>query len=385
MGILLGGFLLSQPVSAGITSRELLEAGPHIVASRTLTLIDTERPTQANGTKPAKNSRSLKTTIWYPAQPRAAEILRPGPTPLAETEAGFPLVIYSHGFMSNRKGSRYLLEHLASHGYVAAAANFPLTTFFAAGGPLVADVVHQPRDLSFLIDSLLAWGGDPHSDFHGRIDPNRIALFGVSLGGMTTTLATFHPTLGDPRIKAAASVGGPTSMFSEIFFEHAEVPFLMLATTYDAMVPYETNAADLLVRAPDTTLVTLEGGSHTAFANLADPWMSWMRNPDSLGCSAISKNIPEDRSFLELLGGAEEGILVDGATLPCELDPLPRVLLTPRRQHQLTTLAVYSFFESLLASSPERRASMQDFLLRVLPSENAEISVERSAPKSGRQ
>ena len=48
--------------------------------------------------------------------------------------------------------------------------------------------------------------------FAGGIDRDRIGAMGLSLGGLTTTLVAFHPTLGDPRIRAAVSIAGPSAM-----------------------------------------------------------------------------------------------------------------------------------------------------------------------------
>jgi predicted dienelactone hydrolase len=105
------------------------------------------------------------------------------------------LVTYSHGFMSFRSNGAYLAKHLASHGYLVAAANFPLTHFGTAGGPQFRDVLNQPGDVSFLIDTLLAWSDDPDSRFAGQIDRQRIGAVRLSLGGMTTMLLAFHPSL----------------------------------------------------------------------------------------------------------------------------------------------------------------------------------------------
>ncbi len=365
--------LLSQGFSA-LANAASSDAAPTPIASRDFTLVDQDRVTPTNGGRAASPERKLKTTVWYPAQRRALEFLQPGPPPVEPAAGPRPLVIYSHGFMSYRKGAHYLIEHLARRGYVVAAADFPLTRTFAPGGPLLDDVINQPGDVSFLIDTLLAWNADPSSAFHQAIDPKRIALVGVSLGGMTTTLAAFHPTLRDPRVVAAASVAGPTAMFAPLFFRDAEVGFLLVAASEDAMIDYDSNASDLLERAPRATLVTLRGGSHTAFAGFADPFLAWMHNPDSIGCWAIEKGIPDDSDLLERLGGSASGIRTDQKTPPCQVDPLPRSL-RPKRQQQLTILAVSSFFESQLAKQPAKREAAKTFLMLRFAEENQEISV----------
>ena len=58
-----------------------------------------------------------------------------------------------------------------------------------------------PLTLVFLIDTLLQWNNDSEHVFSSSIDENRIAVTGVSLGGLTSTLAAYHPEQRDPRIK----------------------------------------------------------------------------------------------------------------------------------------------------------------------------------------
>jgi predicted dienelactone hydrolase len=71
------------------------------------------------------------------------------------------------------------------------AADFPLSHAGAPGGPTAADVIHQPSDVTFLIDQAL---GLPETErpFAAAIDAHRIGVFGLSLGAVTTTLVTFH-------------------------------------------------------------------------------------------------------------------------------------------------------------------------------------------------
>ena len=181
-----------EPLPAASESARRLADGPLPVARLPLALADRSRPTDANGDFPGAPARQLEGHLWYP------------------TEGGpYPLLVYSHGFTSDHRNGAYLAEHLASHGFVVAAVNHPLTHWGAPGGPRVADVVNQPGDVSFLIDRLLARSADAGDVLAATIDEERIGVLGVSLGGLTATLAGFHPTLGDPRIDAVLSIAGP--------------------------------------------------------------------------------------------------------------------------------------------------------------------------------
>lgn len=111
--------------------------------------------------------------------------------------------------MRRAGGGTYLAEGLASRGYVVAAPDHPLTRRRAASRR-IEDVVQQPADLRIVIDRLLASrAGERPFD---QIDPQRIGVMGLSLGGMTATLAAFHPRLRDPRIGAAVSIAGPMTL-----------------------------------------------------------------------------------------------------------------------------------------------------------------------------
>jgi len=188
----------------------LFQPGPYTVTSETFTAIDGSRPTPAYKDFAGLPERVLEGKIWRPAG-----LQQPA-----------PLVVYSHGFMSFREEGTYLFQFLASHGYTVVAANYPLTGFSAPEGPLMNDVVNQPGDISFLLDTILKRNADPADSMHNTIDPGKIAVTGVSLGGLTTTLAAFHHKLRDPRISAAISTAGPASIFTADFFAGSSLPFL---------------------------------------------------------------------------------------------------------------------------------------------------------------
>lgn len=346
----------------GSESALRLEPGPRTIESRELVLVDASRETAANGDQPGLPSRRLPIRLWYPIGDDAAH----------------PLVVYSHGFMSTKEEGGYLAEHLASHGYIVVAADYPLTNFGTPGGPNVADAANQPADVSFLIDSILALKG-AEKPFAGTIDPERIGAMGLSLGGLTTTLVAFHPTLRDPRLRAAVSIAGPASFFSERFFSTTDVPFLMIAGTEDAMVDYQANARPVLTRVRSGGLLSIEAGSHTGFAGIADPLFRFVDHPDSIGCGALMENIEiRDGEFpITGLGGEENGIVVTDQSLPCQKSRLPKAI-HPGRQHMITTLAATDFFRSVFAREKDEREAAARHLSTGIAADFPEASYEAS-------
>ncbi|NND67453.1 MAG: hypothetical protein HKN19_07700 [Halioglobus sp.] len=351
----------AEPFPAGSVSESRLQPGGLTVLQYAATFVDDSRPTAANGDYAGDSSRRLEGQVWHPADNAG------GP---------YPLIVYSHGFTSTWEGGAYLAQHMASLGYVVVAVNYPLTNFMAPGGPNVMDVVNQPADISFMIDRLIADSATAGHALEGMVDQSRIGLTGISLGGMTTTLASFHPEMRDERIGAALSIAGPTAMFTKKFFTHADVPFLMLAGDIDALVPYTSNAVPVLDKVAGSELVTVTGGSHTGFAGPAAP-LRWLDNPDAIGCYMVRDNVDEaleeEEPWFDRIGTVEQGINYDAVNELCRMDPLPTAM-NVLRQHMITTVVVSSFFQSHFAANAQERQAARDYLDKTLASELAEVS-----------
>ncbi|MEJ2485636.1 MAG: hypothetical protein P8Y68_07865 [Anaerolineales bacterium] len=143
--------------------------------------------------------------------------------PVVSGSQKFPLLVFSHGWSGFKEQNIYQVEELASHGYVVAAPNHTygavLTTFpdgrqMPRNDSALPEGVTQEEydrasnrlvrqwaaDIGFVLDELARRdqaGGDwPLS---GRLDFNRVGVFGHSTGGGAT--AEFCAT--DARCKAA--------------------------------------------------------------------------------------------------------------------------------------------------------------------------------------
>jgi predicted dienelactone hydrolase len=226
------------------------------------------------------------------------------------------------------------------------SADHPGTRRGAAGGPEIGDVADQPRDVSAIIDRL-AHQTAPGGSLDGLLDLDRIAVVGHSLGGLTATLAAYHPRLRDPRIGVAISISGPFAFFTRRFFEHAELPFLMIAGRADVVVDYEENARPVLERVPGSSLLSIADASHAGFDDKASS-LRLFANPDRIGCIALSRYLvpSENEELVHRLGGSEVGIeLPETARQPCERTP-PRGAMDPVQQQLITQLAVAAFLDA---------------------------------------
>ncbi|RLA03158.1 MAG: hypothetical protein DRQ45_03430, partial [Gammaproteobacteria bacterium] len=348
------------------------------VGKQDFSLVDRHRSTAVNNGYPEVAERILETSVWYPAQNRPFEWLRPGPPPLTPDACPAPLVVYSHGFMSFRSNGAYLARYLASHGYIVAAANFPLTRLGTPGGPQLTDVINQPGDVSFIIDTLLGWSDTENSRFAECIDHERIAAVGLSLGGLTTTLLAFHPEYRDTRVRAAVSIAGPVALLGKDFFDQPSIPFMMVAGNIDAMVDYQRHAVQFRAWVPEATLVTLQDGSHTGFAGMSARLFRWVDNADGVGCWAMrgalddALNVPD--SFIAKLRGEKSATRPDMELIPCRDPELPTAL-RPQHQQSLTKQAVLSFLQSQFHPDTGIRDEYRRILEQSLAQDNPEVEV----------
>lgn len=114
--------------------------------------------------------------------------------PLADSPAGFPVVLFAHGTPSYRKTFTLQAAELASHGYVVVSMDHPdcWATEFPNGAYLYGyhsgDPVGRHQDITFLINKL-AELNNSDSFFGGRLDRNNIGVFGHSAGGFVINIA----------------------------------------------------------------------------------------------------------------------------------------------------------------------------------------------------
>ncbi len=210
------------------------------IGSTDLRFVDADRLDPFSSGAP----RSITVTVTYPA---AADNSTAAPyfgTPAAgitrnavanaavdTTRGDLPLVVFSPGYFAPRFAYSALTEDLASRGYVVVSIDHSgeaLVTVepngnligYAAGPDsyseqgLRASIDTRSADASFVIDEAEAIvAGTRTTDADGRalptgladvLDPDRVGMFGHSIGGATTT----EVLLDDPRLDAGINVDG---------------------------------------------------------------------------------------------------------------------------------------------------------------------------------
>jgi predicted dienelactone hydrolase len=247
----------------------------------------------------SRAKRELIVDLWYPAAaelrvttarrdlyffPRIRALRDAPPAP-----GRFPLILFSHGLTAYRGQSAFLCEHLAERGYIVAACDhqgntghdFDPRKFFETG-------IDRPTDLRVMLDRLTGLGPGPKDFPLERVDRNRVAAMGHSLGGYTalavggawvsvkglplpkslTNSSDFY-CCGDDRIKAVVALAPVCRpAFSPEGLAKLRVPTLLMAGDRDLVTPSADHQRPIFRNlGGPRLLITLKGASHFAFAD----------------------------------------------------------------------------------------------------------------------
>jgi predicted dienelactone hydrolase len=226
----------------------------------------------------------FSTTEWAVWKPTA-----PAPS------AGYPFIVFSHGFGGCNTQSNFLMHALTKAGYVVIAPNHkdarcngPQTEQGWYPGKLLerkkarkpeepfqndklwTDATYRDRqvDIKNLLDAALA----PKSFVGVPLDAQRIGIIGHSLGGYTALgVAGAWPSWKDSRIKAVVAMAPYTSPYVDKGdLEHMNVPVMYQGGTRDLGVTptvRRMNGAYDHSSAPKY-YVEFDGAGHFAWTNL---------------------------------------------------------------------------------------------------------------------
>ncbi|MEX1252764.1 MAG: hypothetical protein WEE64_00335 [Dehalococcoidia bacterium] len=353
--------------SVGVaTLDEATARGPYGVGVATYDLVDSNRSIEPNGDFAGADERTLVTLVWYPSDPATA-----GPeaqdAPLATEDRPYPLIVFAHGFSSLARLSASYGQHLASHGYVVAAPDFPESHLGTPGGPRLGAVTNQPADVSFVIDSLIGLSEQEGHPLEGAVDGETIGVTGHSLGGLTNLL-TIYGESRDERVDAPLPIAAPGCFLTDETIADIDVPLLALAGSEDQLVRPSTVRQPYDIANQPRYFVNLVGANHIQFADIdAD---------DSIASAAIgSGRSNDDNDAPEDEGAGEEGGGFNSQG--CEDDPLgvDPVLEGERQRELLRTYAV-AFFDAYLRDSDDAKSLLQDTLATSIDEAQVEFDAD---------
>lgn len=200
---------------------------------------------------PRTPTRSLRVVFWDPG-----------------FEEQLPLLVLAHGFGGLPEKFDAFARVVASAGYVVAAPAFPLTNQNAPGGHQqgLSDYINQPGDVSFVITEILAANADREDPLFAHIDPERIALLGHSLGGLTALAVTRKNCCRDPRIDAVIAAAPLVPLFLAQFGPDPITdgpPTLLLHGQEDLQIAFQSSVDLYDAIAPPKALVGLPHTGHS--------------------------------------------------------------------------------------------------------------------------
>ena len=300
----------------------------HAVGVVTDTFVDATRSTVAWGPDPAVPTRTLITTIWYPATGSPDRPPRVGAAP-DQRRGGYPLIVFAHGLGADPPQYQRLLSYWASAGFVVAAPQFPLTSDHTKGGPDAGDVVNQPRDMSFVMTSVVKASAGTDGVLAGMVDPLEIGAAGHSNGAITTLGLIANSCCRDRRVNAAVVMAGDDVAFPGGTYDLADTPPLLLVHgTADELLPYTLAIGMFNEARGPKGLVTIEGGDHESAAGLVASSSSSVLRATTDFFTAYLRNDPT--ALAHIAGDGQHGVTAVrfapkvGSTATIPLPPAPK-------------------------------------------------------------
>jgi dienelactone hydrolase len=168
----------------------------------------------------------------------------------------WPLLVFVHGAGAPPEFYLGLMTDLAAEGNVVVAPAMPGSVDDSTFGALEV-LPFQPGRASTVIDAVTS---EPTALPH--VDPERVAVLGHSMGGMTALAMGFNSCCLDSRVDAVVSFAGRLADFPGGSFGLGAVPALLVHGERDETVPFSASGEALQQVGTTAYLLAVEGGDH---------------------------------------------------------------------------------------------------------------------------
>jgi dienelactone hydrolase len=172
--------------------------------------------------------RVLPTQVWAPVVPRRTAVAGTAHRP------PYPLVVFSQGYDLAVGAYAGLLASWASAGFVVVAPAYPGTNPSPGAALDEADIINHPRDLRFVIATVVAMSHQRRSALQGLVDPSEVGIAGHSDGGDVTVAVGDNSCCRDGLVKAVAVLSGAELVsFGGTYFGAPSPPLLVVQGNED--------------------------------------------------------------------------------------------------------------------------------------------------------
>lgn len=216
-------------------AQDLALPGPYPASSRSVSV------TRAAGT-------SFTATVWYPGASNAAN------APFHPTCPPSPIITFGHGFFQTVTTYQSTLAHLATHGYTVIATT--------SEGGLFPSHSNFASDIRTCITHLESQHTTSGSFVYQRLAPDRVGIFGHSMGGGATILACAADTRIDAAATLAAADTNPSSITAAA---SVNIPLLLISGSSDTIVPPSQNQSHYNSARAPKSYPLIAGGFHCGY------------------------------------------------------------------------------------------------------------------------
>jgi len=216
-------------------AQDLALPGPYPASTRTLTV------TRSGG-------GTFSALVYYPASSTTSG------APFHPTCPPAPILTFGHGFFQTVTTYQSTLTHLATHGYIVIATT--------SEGGLFPSHANFASDIRTCITHLETLNTTPGSFVEQRLAPDRVGIFGHSMGGGASILAA----AADARIDAVATLAAADTNPSSITAAASvNVPLLLISGTSDTIVPPAQNQSHYASARAAKSYPLIAGGFHCGY------------------------------------------------------------------------------------------------------------------------
>jgi dienelactone hydrolase len=204
--------------------------------------------------------------------------------PVLESEAAperFPLVLMLQGAFVDKADYSKFASAVASYGFVVVVPNHRRTVLNPRTGQQVEGFAAEQRQIHDVLDFVARLEADPTSPLDERIDPDRFAVMGHSLGGYVALSAIRGSCL--PLICTGDVFTPPPELDAGVFFGTTfeaqprsgqflpienPVPIALIAGSEDGEANYDRVVSTYeQIQNPPKVLIRVEGANHYGITN----------------------------------------------------------------------------------------------------------------------